>query len=124
MRRTPQLGQKPLRTTTEGDQVLGVTTVAAHAKEAMLEAAALEVVLELLLHIPRQVRALRRQVRLERGVVFLDELIKEGALRAVAHIRRRNGARPGFPASRRRQHDRILATLCWARLAEPSVTPT
>jgi hypothetical protein len=59
--------------------VLGMTGIAAHAQETMLETPALEVPLELLLHIPRQVRALRRQVRLECGIVFLDELIKEGA---------------------------------------------
>jgi len=47
----------------------------------MLEAAALEVLLELLLDIPWQLRALRPLVRLERRVVLLSELIKEGALR-------------------------------------------
>ena len=52
--------------------MLSMATVAAHAQEAMLEATALEVLLELLLHIPRQGRALRRQVRLERGIVFLE----------------------------------------------------
>jgi len=95
----------------ESNQVFGMTGVAAHSQKAVLKAPALEVVLELLLHIPRQVRALRRQVRLERRVVFLDELIKEPTLRAVAHIRRRADTRAGFPASRRRQHDRILAKL-------------
>lgn len=48
-------------------------------------------------------------MRFERGVVFLNKLLKEGALRAVAHIRRRAATRTSFPASRRRQHDRILA---------------
>ena len=37
----------------EGDQVLGMATVTAHAQESMLEAAALEVILKLLLDIPR-----------------------------------------------------------------------
>jgi hypothetical protein len=64
----------------EGDQMLGMTDVAAHSQEPVLKAAALEVILELLLHIPRQDRALRRQVGLERGIIFLDKLIKEGAL--------------------------------------------
>jgi hypothetical protein len=41
----------------------------------VLKAAALEVILELLLNIPRQDRALRRQVSLEGGIVFLDKLI-------------------------------------------------
>jgi len=92
-----------------------MATIAADPQETVLETPALEVLLELLLHIPRQGRALCGQMCLERGIVFLNKLIKEGALRAVAHIRRRTCARPGFPASRRRQHDRILAKLCWAR---------
>jgi len=79
-----------------------MAAVATHPQKAVLETPALEVVLEFLLHIPRQVRALRRQMRLERGIVFLDELIKEGALGAVARIRRRAATRTGFPASRRR----------------------
>jgi hypothetical protein len=37
-----------------------MATVTAHAQKTVLEAAALEVVLELLLDIPRQLRALRR----------------------------------------------------------------
>jgi hypothetical protein len=60
-----------------------MTGVAAHPQKPVLETPALEVVLELLLHIPRQVRALRRQVRLECGIVFLNDSIKEGAFRAV-----------------------------------------
>jgi hypothetical protein len=93
----------------ERDQVLGMATVATQPQETMLETTALEVFLKLLLHIPRQIRALRRQARRERGIVFLDELIEEGPLRAVAHIQWRTDTRTGFPASRRRQHDRILA---------------
>lgn len=54
----------------------------------MLERPALEVVLELLFNIPGETRALRCQVRLERRLILLDKLIKEGPLRAVAHIRR------------------------------------
>jgi hypothetical protein len=84
-----------------------MATLAAHPEEAILEAAALEVVLEPLLYLPRQVLALGRQMRLERRTELLDRLIKEGALRAVAHTRWR--ARAGFPAIRQRQHDRILA---------------
>ena len=68
--------------------MLGMTSIAAHAQETMLETPALEVFLELLLNISRQGIALRRQVRLERRIVFLNELIKNGALGAVAHIRR------------------------------------
>ena len=61
--------------------MLRMATVAAHPPKTVLETPALVVLLELLPHISGQVRALRRQVRLERGIVFLDELIKEGALR-------------------------------------------
>ena len=77
-----------------------MTGVAAHPQEAVLKAAALEVIPELLLNIPRQDRALRRQVSLEGGIVFLDKLIKESALRAMARVHRRADTRTGFPASR------------------------
>ena len=40
--------------------------------DPVLETPALEVFLELLLHIPRQLCALRREVRLECGTLFLD----------------------------------------------------
>ena len=43
--------------------------------ETVLEAAALEVVLELLLNIPRRDGALRREVGLERGIIFLEILL-------------------------------------------------
>jgi len=90
-----------------------MATVTAHAQEAVLEAAALEVGFEFLLNISRQGRAPCRQVLLERRVVFLNDLIEEGALRAVALIRRRIHTLAGFPASRQRQHDRIRARFCW-----------
>jgi len=76
-----------------------MTGIAAHAQETVLETPALEVVLELLLHIPRQDRALRRQVFLERRVILVNNLIEEGPLLAMAHIRRRAATRTGFPAS-------------------------
>jgi len=34
------------------------------------------------------------------GIVFLDELLEEGVLGAMAHIRRRAATRAGFLASR------------------------
>jgi hypothetical protein len=77
-----------------------MATIAADAEKAVLETAALEVLLELLLDIRRQAPALGRQVRFERGVIFLNELRKEGALRAMAFVDRPTSARPGFPASR------------------------
>jgi hypothetical protein len=83
--------------------------ITAHPQEPVLKAPALEVVLELLLDIPRQFAALLRQMGLERGVVFLDKLVKESTFRAVALVASRPDTRTGFPASRQRQHDRILA---------------
>lgn len=53
-----------------------MAAVTAHSQKTVLETPALEVIIEFLLHIPRQVRAVRRQLRLEHWVVFLDELIK------------------------------------------------
>lgn len=53
-----------------------MAAVTAHSQKTVLETPALEVIIEFLLHIPRQVRAVRRQLRLEHWAVFLDELIK------------------------------------------------
>ena len=89
--------------------MLGTTGVATHPQETILEPAALEVVVELLLDIRRQGRTLSCQVGLERGIVFLHKLVKEGAFWAMACVARRTDTRTGFPASRQRQHDRILA---------------
>ena len=74
-----------------------MATATADAQEVVLEAAALEVVLELLFDIRRQVRALRRQIRLERREVLLDKLIEERALRAAAFVDKRTNPRAGFP---------------------------
>lgn len=60
---------------------------------------ALEEFLELLPNMFRQEAALRCKLRLERGKVFLNKLIQQGALRAVAHRRWCNDPRIGFPAS-------------------------
>ena len=89
-----------------------MAAIAADPHEPVLEPAAPEVVLKLALDIRRQGRTLHRQVRLERRVVVLNELIKEGALRAVAFVDKRTNSRTGFTASRQRQHDRILARSC------------
>lgn len=56
-------------------QLLGMAGLAADPQETVLEPAAFAVVFELLLDIPRQGRALRRQVSLERGITFLDKLM-------------------------------------------------
>jgi len=67
MRRAPQLAQKPRRSpkaptvgATEGDQVLGVTRLAAHPQKAMVQPTTFEVILELALHIAGQFTALLR----------------------------------------------------------------
>jgi hypothetical protein len=50
----------------------------------MFQPAALEVVFEFPLDIAGQAATLRFQVGLERRIVFLDKLVKEGAFRASA----------------------------------------
>jgi len=77
-----------------------MAAITAHPQEPVLEPPALEVVLELLLNIPGQGRALGRQMDLERGVVFLDKLVKKGPFRSVALVSSRATVRTGFPASR------------------------
>jgi len=58
----------------------------------------------------RQRRTLGCQPGQERWVVCFDKLVNKGSFRAMAHIRARTNARTGFPASRQRQHNRILAS--------------
>jgi hypothetical protein len=67
-------------------------------RKPLPEPAALAVILELLLDIPRQGLTPRRQVGLERRKIFLDKLIKEEALRAVPPVDRRADTRIGVPA--------------------------
>ena len=65
----------------------------------MFEAPAIKLALELALDIRRQCSSLRRQVGVERGVMFFDKLIKEGTFRAMAFIdRRSNAALASLPA--------------------------
>ena len=80
-------------------EVLSVTRFAAHAQETVLKAAAFEVGLELALEIAWQCRSLRRQAGLERGIVVIDELIKEGAFPAMAFVGRRPKACTGLPVA-------------------------
>jgi hypothetical protein len=89
--------------------MLGMAAVAAHPQETVLKTAAFQVILEFPLDIPWQFRALCRQMGHESGVVFFDKLVEEGPFRAVALVHGRANTRTGFPASRQRQHDRILA---------------
>ncbi len=102
-------GAKTAAFATERHEVLGMTSLAPNPQKTVLEAPAFEVLVELALDIARQCRSLSRQVGLERGIVVFDKLIKEGAFRAMAFIDRRSNAQTDFPASRQRQHVRILA---------------
>jgi hypothetical protein len=77
-----------------------MTAVTAHPQETVLETTASEVILELPLDIPRQLRTLCCQLGEENRVVFFDNLVKEGALRTMARVTKRAAARTGFPASR------------------------
>lgn len=76
-----------------------MASITAHPQETVIEAPAVEVLLEFPLDIPRHCRALCRQMGLERGVVFLDKLVKEGLFRTVALVSSRDAARTGFPAN-------------------------
>jgi hypothetical protein len=80
--------------------MLGVTAVATHPQKTVLEAAALEVCLELPLDIAGQRRTPRRQLRLEFGIVFFNKLVKEGAFRPMPRVNERSNTRTGFPADR------------------------
>ena len=51
-----------------------MTTIAAHPQKAVLKPTALEVILELLLNISRQIGLLRFEVLLERRVVLVNDL--------------------------------------------------
>jgi hypothetical protein len=69
---------------TERHELLGVALLALHAQEAVLEASALQVRLELLLHVfgQRPAGGCTRGEQLR--VVLLDEPVEEGLLVAVA----------------------------------------
>src|SRR5690606_682100 len=70
----------------EGDELLGVAVLAAHAQKAVLEATALQIRRELLLHVLRQRPARRFARRDEFGVVALDELVEQRRLGTVARV--------------------------------------
>jgi hypothetical protein len=58
----------------------------AYAHEAVREAAAFEVLLELAAHVARVASPLNSQMLEERGVVVLDGLIKEGGFGTMAQV--------------------------------------
>ena len=69
-----------------GDQMLGVTGLAAHPQKPVLETAAFQVVLELAVHVIRQLSPLLRQMASERRVVFFDDPIEQGLLEPVTLV--------------------------------------
>jgi hypothetical protein len=93
----------------EGHQAFRVTAVTTQPQETVLEATAFEVRLELLADVIWQHPTLKRPLRLKSRVVLFDKLVKKRPFRAMALVHGRANTRTGFPASRQRQHDRILA---------------
>ena len=63
-----------------------MTVRAANAQKAVLQPAALQIVLELALHLPRQCPLTRRQVFYERRIVGFDPLIQEWLLGPVTRL--------------------------------------
>jgi hypothetical protein len=91
IQRASQLGQNPRRSpkahtvgATECNQMFGMAAIAVHSQETVIETVVYDVFLELALYILRQHSALCRQTGYEIGVVFFDDLEKEGALRTMA----------------------------------------
>jgi hypothetical protein len=78
--------------------MFAVAGLAAHTQKAVFEAAAFEVVLELALDVVGQGAALRGHPVGERGVVRVDELVKESVFRPVAFIANSATGRAGILA--------------------------
>lgn len=78
--------------------------LAAQPQKAVLQPAAPEKIVELALHMLRQRRALRRQVRGEGRIVRLDEPIEQGALGPVPLVLARRQAGRGAPCRARVSH--------------------
>lgn len=70
--------------TAEGDELFVMAHFAAHAHEAVLEAAAFQACLEFATHVGRQCPTLGGKVLEEGGVVALHRLVQDGGLGAVA----------------------------------------
>lgn len=90
---------------TEGEQVLGVTRLAAHPQEAVFQPAAFEVILKLALHIARQLPALLRQMGSERRIILVDDPIEQGLLGPVTLVTTSIPLPGGHPCRRRVGHD-------------------
>jgi len=86
-----------------------VTGRATHAQKTMLQAPALEVVLEFPLEVVGQWPALcGHQIR-ESRIALRNELIQEGLFRAMPLVTANAIPRAGLPGNRQ-WHDRILTT--------------
>ena len=72
--------------TTEPQQMLGSTGLAAHPQQSVLQTAAFQVILELALDIRRQVPALRRQMGGKYRLVLFDNPVEKGLLDLVALV--------------------------------------
>src|SRR5690606_15036724 len=89
---SPAAGAEPAPLAAEGHQLLGVAAVAADTQEPVFQAPALQVLLELPLHVPRQRPALPGQVRQELGIPALNGLVEGGRFRLVAGVADGGGA--------------------------------
>ena len=81
-------GTEPALLAAEGHQLLGVAVLAAHAQEARFKPPALQVGVELLLHVGWQRTAGFRPRIPESWIVLLDELVQKRRFRAVACVTR------------------------------------
>lgn len=100
----PATGAEAAAFATEGNQVLDVTRLTAHPQKAMFQPAAFEVILELALHIARQLPVPLRQMGDEGRVVLLNNLVEQRLFGPVALVTTSipvPGGRPG----RRVRHD-------------------
>jgi hypothetical protein len=77
---------KPALLATEGHQLLGVAVLADQAQEPFLQAAALEVCVELLLNVVRQWPAHPGAQFTECRIVLLDQPIQQRAFRSMARV--------------------------------------
>jgi len=79
-------GTEPALLAAERDELLGVAPLTAHAQEALLRPAALQVDLELLLHMARQRPSGLCTQLAKAGVVLLDKLVQQRRLGPVARV--------------------------------------
>ena len=92
---------KPTLLAADGNQFLGVTILATHPQEPILQQPALQVILELSVHESRQGSAAAGQVFDKDRIILFDDLIEQGLLGAMAHVR--CAARPR----------RVVGVLAW-----------